>query len=79
MVPKFPFCFFEAQDDNFPGEVTLRGVRFRYQFHPKMDTNISYPEVLIICSTGAMVVCGLNGELVFTCQLECHFVPETPK
>lgn len=76
---KFPFCFFETQAKAENNCVLLKGVRFRYQFHPDMNTNISYPVVFINYSTGGMVVWADDKRICFHCKLELHYVPEIPK
>jgi hypothetical protein len=82
---KFPFCFYRERVD-LNDYTILLGVRFRYQFHPKMNTNTSYDLVYFHLADNILVVwdnpCSdyvcLANKPAFTVEMELHVKPVDP-
>jgi hypothetical protein len=74
---KFPFCFYEKIYDTTE-YVALYNVRFRHQFHPDMNTNITYPSVYIDKDSWLMTVRGEDDKVLFKVEMELHLKPKDP-
>jgi hypothetical protein len=69
---KYPFCFYDKAVE-LPTRIFLFGVRFRYQFHPRMNTNITYPNVLFDLRTKMLIVAN-----EFQCPMDIMVMPRDP-